>query len=498
VLSGLLVAPSSIRAEEPTQAQILERLQRLEENQAKLYEMLRSKDERIEELEAELDKAKAVQEAAPAAPAAPVPAAGAPVEPAPVAVAAAPTPAPAAEQERYFGTYEFGKGFGLARNEYGEVNFGVYVYPRYLNQKGLDKTYKNGDGEEVKIDRRDDVNLNKVKIEFRGWLFDPKFRYVLYTWTNNTAQGQGAQVVVAGNLAYIVGDYLTLGAGIASLPTTRSTQGNFPYWLAVDNRDMADEFFKGSYTIGFFAHGQIAPGVAYSAMLGNNLSQLGIDAGQLDGDFTTVSAALWWMPTTGEFGYRNSFGDYEDHKDVATRLGLHFTFSPEDRQSQPGTEDIDNSQIRLSNGTIVFSPGALAPGVVVSSVKYYMTAIDAGVKYRGFALEGEYYLRWLDDFKASGPLPDDTFFDHGFQLLGSVMIVPKTLQYYVTGSTVFGEYGDPWEVTTGMNWFIFRRREVRLNFQYIYDHHSPVGYLGIPRQVGGTGSIIDLNLEVNF
>ena len=56
-----------------------------------------------------------------------------------------------------------------------------------------------------------------------------------------------------------------------------------------------------------------------------------------DGDFTTFSGALWWMPTTGEYGPRAGFGDYEEHQDLATLIGVHFTFSPEDRQSQPGT-----------------------------------------------------------------------------------------------------------------------------------------------------------------
>jgi hypothetical protein len=33
-----------------------------------------------------------------------------------------------------------------------------------------------------------------------------------------------------------------------------------------------------------------------------------VDAGQLDGPISTIAAALWWMPTTGEFGPRKSFG----------------------------------------------------------------------------------------------------------------------------------------------------------------------------------------------
>jgi hypothetical protein len=38
-------------------------------------------------------------------------------------------------------------------------------------------------------------------------------------------------VVVAGNLTFCVADYLELGMGIASLPTSRSVRGQFPNWL---------------------------------------------------------------------------------------------------------------------------------------------------------------------------------------------------------------------------------------------------------------------------
>src|SRR6185369_14131637 len=110
----------------------------------------------------------------------------------------------------------------------------------------------------------------------------------------------------------------------------------------------------------FYGYGE-SHGFGYFGMVANNLSTLGVDAGQLDNEFSTVSTALWWMPTTGEFGPKQGFGDYEEHEKLATRLGVHFTFSPEDRQSQPGTDDIDNTQLRPSNGTIIFSPGALAP-----------------------------------------------------------------------------------------------------------------------------------------
>jgi hypothetical protein len=395
------------------------------------------------------------------------------------------------------GSYEQGRGFGLARTEFGEVNFGIYTYVRYLNQTALNDKYTNGLGNETRLDHRNDVELNKVKIEFRGWLIDPRFRYVLYSWTNNAAQGLGAQVVLGGNLNWVFSPALTVGGGILSLPTTRSTQGNFPYWLTVDHRTTADEFFRGSYTMGFYAYGT-SHGFGYFGMIANNLSILGVDAGQLDGDFSTASVALWWMPTTGEYGPKQGFGDYEMHEDVATRLGVHFTFSPEDRQSQPGSEDIDNTQIRLSNGTIIFTPGALAPGVGVDEVKYYMADLDAGAKWRGFALEGEYYFRWLNDFEADGHLPVHNTFDHGFQVLASAMVLPQTVQLYSMGAYIFGDNGDSWEMTGGINWWIFRRRELRLNLEYIYDRRSPIGYTAVPQSVGANGSIFNANLEMSF
>ncbi len=89
-------------------------------------------------------------------------------------------------------------------------------------------------------------------------------------------------------------------------------------------------------------------------------------------------------------------------------------------------------------------------------------------------------------------------FDHGFQVLASAMAVPKTLQAYTMGSYIFGDFGDSWEATAGLNWFIFKRREVRLNFEYLYEHKSPVGYTAVPQTVGATGSVFNANLEMSF
>jgi Protein of unknown function (DUF3011) len=248
-----------------------------------------------------------------------------------------------------FGRYTPAGGFKVVDTEHGDLNIRVFTYLRYLNQQRTDDTYTNAFGRTSGIQQRQDFQLNKAQVYFFGWILSPKFRYSTYVWTSNASLGQLSQVVVAGNLTYRFGDHLTLGGGVAGLPGVRSTEGTFPYWLAVDTRLIGDEYFRPSYTTGLFADGQVVKGLEYHVMWGNNLSQFGIDAGQLDGGLDTVAAALAWMPTTGEFGRAGGFGDYDQHDTLATRFAVHVTRSDETRQGQPNTDAFDNVQIRVSD-----------------------------------------------------------------------------------------------------------------------------------------------------
>lgn len=402
------------------------------------------------------------------------------------------------EEER-FGSYKPNAGFRLATTEKGVLNFRIYTYLRYLNQLDLDSSYTNVSGT-TPIDQRQDMQVNKVNIQFNGWIMDPRLKYLLYVWTNNTAQGQSAQVVVAGNLQYHFNKFFTLGGGINSLPGVRSTEGNFPFWLTVDNRLFADEFFRPSYTTGVWARGNILDDVTYNMMLGNNLSQLGIDAGQLDDKFNTFSGALVWYPTTGEYGLNNNFGDFEHHEKIATRMGAHFSRSDEDRQGVPASEAFENVTLRLSDGSVIFSPNIFGQGIRVDNATYQMYSFDAGAKYKGFSLEGEYYIRRIKNLQGIGTegLPFEVLKDDGFQLQASAMLVKQTLQVYGTYSKINGEYGDPYDIRAGVNWYPWKNHVVRWNLEYINTHNSPVGGLSLPFPVGGNGNIVYSNFQINF
>jgi hypothetical protein len=499
-------------ADTATEQAILARLAALEQNQRKLEEELDAKDARIQELEQRLATQPAAGNvadrsvvAAPATAAAPEAAAAPVVAAAPIATAApaatAAAPAKPGDGKEYFGRFKPGQGgFTIADTPIGSASLGLWAYVRYLNQNALDKTYTDSFDRTFEVDQRNDFQFNKVNLSINGWLFDPNFRYLTYVWTNNTAQGDGAQVVVAGNFKYRFNPAVDVGAGIDALPGTRSMYGSFPYWNKVDMRTMADEFFRPSYTSGIWSAGVLdeGQGLTYKLMLGNNLSQLGVNAAKLDGSLDTWSGRLQWQPTTGEFGPLGGWGDFEEHQHLATQFGLSATYSREDRQSQPGTEDVNNSQIRLSDGTRLFVPNAFATGGSIERATYQMVSADAALKYQGLDVSAGYYSRWLDSFKTQGYIPVDDLYDYGFEVQTSYMFLPRSVQGYIASSKIFGEYGDPWDTAVGINWYPMRNRLVRVNGEILYTQDSAVGNSSAPYVVGGDGPALNTNVEMKF
>ena len=171
-----------------------------------------------------------------------------------------------------------------------------------------------------------------------------------------------------------------------------------------------------------------------------------------------------------------------------------------ERGLRGGQFPFDNVQIRISDGNNVFQPSLFSAGTQIEQLRYQMASIDAGIKWQGFSLEGEYYYRYLSDFRGTliGALPFSHRNDHGFQLLGSAMLLKEILQFYLGGSKVFGQYGDPWDTAIGLNWFPFHNQTFRWNNELRYLYHSPVGGIAYPYLVGGTGWLFQSNVELAF
>jgi len=499
--------PSSSTTPEKATNGSVEKAPLTDAERAELLKLIKNLQERVDKLEAaQAATANASPASVPVATSTPVETPSPESVPSPSAAEATP-PKQDDDGNKFDGKYTPNLGFKVVNTEYGDMNISIYTYVRYLNQLGLDPNYIDAFGNAKNVQQRQDLQLLKLQIKFLGWILSPKMRYFLYAWTSNANQGQGAQVVLAGNLQYIFNKYLTVGGGIRSLPGTRSVEGNFPFWLNVDSRHIADEFMRPSYTSGIWAVGNITDRLKYQVMLGNNMSTLGVPASRLDNGINTLSSALIWFPT-GDFekGFSGQgWGDFEHHDKFSTRLAVHFSRSEENKESQPDSEQFENTQLRLSDGTVIFTPNLFAPGVTITDARYRMTTVDGGFKYRGFALEGEYFWRWLDNFKFVDvvhpevlPTIPSRLFDHAFQIQASAMVVPKSLQAYAGFSKIFGQFGQPRDFRFGVNFFPFKNKVVRWNNEALYLYKSPVGYTSVPFPIGGRGWVYHSSMELAF
>ena len=366
-----------------------------------------------------------------------------------------------------FGEFNPGRGFTVGRGEYGELNLSGYMAARYLNQLPADQSGIDHLGRPVPVDPRQDFQFHRVMLFSQGWLFSPKFQYSTFLWTVQDTN----QVAVGGALYYDFGKYMNLGMGWNAYPGTMSLQGSHPYWLSYD-RVMADEFFRPYFSQGVFAKGNILPRLEYRWMIGNNNSNLDVPAVKLDRDLSG-GFAITWLPTTGEFGPRGAFGDFEGHEKLATRFNFAYTYSPEDRQAPLGSP-AGNTTLRLSDSLNIFDIDALARGVTVEKARYQLISSSAGIKYHGLFLQGEGYDRKLDNLVADGPLPVSVIRDYGFYVQLGYMVVPKLVELYGATSYIFGQYGHPKEFIVGGNYYPWKSRNARLNIQLINVDQSPV------------------------
>src|SRR5262249_7681263 len=161
----------------------------------------------------------------------------------------------------------FGKGFNLGKTELGEINLSGYSLFRLLNQFGND-TFVDHLGNVQPIVLRRDITLHRVLAYLNGWFYDRKFRFNPTFWRILSTQ----QVNIIGSMTYLFHPAFQLTAGVYGLPGTRSLQNVWPYFLGTD-RVMADDFFRPGFTSGVWASGTVLPGLSYTAMVGNGLSQ---------------------------------------------------------------------------------------------------------------------------------------------------------------------------------------------------------------------------------
>ena len=333
--------------------------------------------------------------------------------------------------------------------------------------------------------RRNDITVNRSMFIFGGYIFDKRLRYSFTVWTSAGA----ASIVVAGNIGWRFNKALTIMAGYNGCSRQPITGQHVPIFYRRSTGAWRTTSSAPASPRESGRSENPLKGLNYLAFVGNGLNTLNISAAKIDTNLL-FSGSVWWEPL-GNYAEpgksRNMYDDYFASKKTRIRIGTSFTRSREDRFSNLDQSSPENTSLYNSDGVLTFSTGAFAPGVTVDEATYKMWAIDGGIKWNGLAVNGQYFMRWLNDFDADGPLPLTSTFDHGFELSASHFVIPKKLMVYGRGSKVFGQFGNSWEYAGGVKWHFLPTERLWLNAELMRVDRAPYSGAFTPYTAGMNG-----------
>jgi hypothetical protein len=209
----------------------------------------------------------------------------------------------------------------------------------------------------------------------------------------------------------------------------------------------------------------------------------------------TFSGSIWAEPFD-EFG--PGFSDFEWHDDPSIRVGTSFTVSP--NEGQQGNPNLpENSDIRLTNGTLLTQMGALAPGVTLNEFTIALNSFDFGWKYQGLSLNAEIFLRDLFGLRADGPIPRSSIVDYGGYFQCGYFVLPQKFELYGRTSQILGAYGSGSEYAGGLNWYFLKgKQNLRFTFDAAWVVQSPADQARTDYHAGDTGLLIRSQIQFFF
>lgn len=372
--------------------------------------------------------------------------------------------------------------FGLRIN--GRMQFRHTAFARDVSQ------WTDQAGVMRPVTNRNDFEIERGRLEFRGFFLDPNLRFFL----NLDGDTDDSHTVIFHDfwVNYEFSDAFDLYFGKAFVPGSRDWLNGAARTRLAD-RSMATTFFRPDRTLGIWAIGEPMEDLYYRVMLGNGFNTTDLTPSEVDLQFA-YSASMWF--NLGNYG--QGYSDLEWHCEPAAQFGHSFTFAPTSGEDNAGGAVAEENFLRLSDGTQLTQPGALAPGVMVDHFDIYLYTVDAAFKYRGFSANGEYFFRWLQSIRGTGPLPVARLFAHGFYLEVGYFLVPRKLELNGRTSQVFGEFGDAQEYAGGVNWFINGTHNWKVTFDVTKLNDSPASNSGVNLRAGDDGLLFRTQLQAAF
>ena len=371
-----------------------------------------------------------------------------------------------------------------------ELRFNGRIQARYEHFEANERQWFDQTGDRLPILSRNQFSIPRARLDFRGFAFDPKLQY---RFTINGTTNNGNQLTFLYYwVNYEFSKSFNLHFGRNFIPGSRYwSQGSSRLQFA--GRSLATTFFQPGRSVGIWATGEPADGLFYwlsitNAFRGNS------NPDQIDRNFV-FSGTGWWDLWDN---YGQGYSDLEWHDDFALRIGNSLTFTHDDGERGNRGPLNEEDEIRLSDGTQLDKTGALAPGVTVDRFDLYLYAIDAALKYRGFSLNGEYYMRWLQGITGDGPLPRTNLFDHGFVAQGGYFLIPERLELIARTSQIFGYAGTAEEYAGGLNWFFTGSHNFKLTVDATKVIGSPTNAQSPNYVIGDNGVLFRTQIQVAY
>ena len=338
------------------------------------------------------------------------------------------------------------------------------------------------------IENRQNFDIERLRVVLSGHAHTPELKFFLQA--DGDTDSRHALYILDGWFAWQFSDSLQIQAGKRKVPGTRN-------WLlgAFDtrmiDRAFANEFFRPSRTTGIWVVGDPNESLHYELMVGQGFNSEGLTPSEKGDDFA-FAATLWW-DCIGSYGPARPT-DFEFHDELAVRVGASWVWSNE---GTPGRQLEEADFLRLTDGTRLTDPDALAPGATVESFDVMLVAIDAAFKYRGWSVNGEYFWRTVNDVKANLPVPN-VGLQHGFYLEGGFFAIPQRLEFNSQFAYVSGKQGATNSFATGLSYYPLETYYLKLGLDVTFIDGSPVNSTGSDILVGDSGMLVRTQFQAQY
>lgn len=391
-------------------------------------------------------------------------------------------------------TYD--NGFAIVPRNFDDNPFTLKINSqnqfRYSGFARDARSWIDSAGNQNLINNSNNFQIPRGRLIFSGNVFHPNLSYLLNIDYNTvTSNPIGFR---AYELSYQFSRGFELSVGQSKVPGSREWLESGFAALEGPDRSMATTFFRPSLSQGISIKGQPIDGLYYHAMLSNGFNTLNLSPNQIGNRFCWAGST-WWEPW-GDFG--RGYADLEAHSEPVIRLGTSATFAL-DQGSQSDENSVENSLVRLSDGTLINQTGAFAPGVTLQSYNLSLLAVDISYKYRGLSFSTEWYAQDLTALVGNAPLPVSSTRAYGGVVQGGYFVVPQTVELYSRASFVTGQYGSGSEAAGGVNWFLIPgKSNLRMTFDTAWLDSSPADQNRTGYVAGQSGLLLRTQITATY